>query len=220
MPASEDDTAGWAPCLNRTGTMTTLWKRPPITTHERLELEITRMKYLGGLKRARQLTPFIVEGAGSPLETNMVMIICLPPELGGEGWRIPYLNRRIALSPSAQLLSGSSFCVGDQVWPDSKLVLEENGKEYHTDRDGFAEHSGRRAALESMGYIVQEITYAQMSRYEQLEAILLSIAAQFGFSLQPRTSAFIRKRKELLALLFPRATERTCSKICSLQRYP
>ncbi len=220
MPASEDDTAGWTPCLNRTGTMTTLWKRPPITTHERFELEIARMKYLGGLKRARRLAPFIVEGAGSPLETNMVMIICLPPELGGEGWRIPYLNRRIALSPSAQLLSGSSFCVGDQVWPDSKLVLEENGKEYHADRDGFAEHSGRRAALESMGYIVQEITYAQMSHYEQLEAILLSIATQFGFSLQPRTPAFIRKRKGLLSLLFPPRYSTNMFKNHSLQCCP
>lgn len=220
MPSYEDDTAGWTPCLSRTGAMTTLWKRPSLTTRERYELETTRMKHLSGLRRARKLAPLIVEGAGSPLETNMVMIICLPPELGGEGWSIPYLNRRIALSPGARLLSGSSFCIGDQVWPDSKLVLEENGKEYHADRDGFAEHSGRRAALESMGYIVQEITYAQMSHYEQLEAILLSIATQFGFSLQPRTPAFIRKRKELLALLFPRTMERTCSTIRSTQRYP
>lgn len=202
MPGDEDVAASWAPCLSRSGAMTALWKRPPVTTRERYELEVARMRHLSGLKRARKLAPLIIEGAGSPLETNMVMIICLPPELGGEGWSAPYLNRRIALSPSAQLLSGSSFCIGDQVWPDSKLVLEENGREYHTDRDGFAEHSGRRAALESMGYTVQEITYAQMSRYEQLEAILLSIAAQFDFPLQPRTPTFIGKRKGLISLLF------------------
>lgn len=200
--AEQDEHFLWKPCLDRNKRLTTLWRRPAISSAQSFEEFAFSIRYLHGLRRIRELTPYIIDGSASPIETNMVLICCLPAHMGGEAWEHPILNMRIDLSPAAQKLSGTAYCIGDQVWPHIKLVIEENGEAYHSDRDGFALASGRRAALEAMGYIVQEINYRQMSDLEQLDQILLTIAEKAGFSSQPRTPAFIKSRYELCHDLF------------------
>ena len=202
LVTEQDEHLLWKPCLDRNKKLTTLWRRPAISSAQSFKEFSLSARYLHGLRRIRELTPYIIDGSASPIETNMVLICCLPPHMGGEEWEHPILNMRIDLSPAAQKLSYTTYCIGDQVWPNIKLIIEENGEAYHSDRDGFALASGRRAALEAMGYIVQEINYRQMSDPEQLDQILLTIAEKAGFGSQPRTPAFIKSRYELCHDLF------------------
>lgn len=80
---------------------------------------------------------------------------------------------------------------------DLKVDIELNGRAFHADERGFSLESGRRAALEAMGYRVLEITHGQMEDYDSFETISLSFADVLGFREAPRTSAFCKRRKEL-----------------------
>ena len=111
---------------------------------------------------------------------------------------------RIDFTEDAQRLSGRRYAVGDQVWPDSKIIVEVNGEAFHADRQGFKVGSGRTAALEAMGYEVFEITYDQMSDPVKLEARLAVLSKKIGFRLQRRTVRFIERRAALIDELFGR----------------
>lgn len=81
-------------------------------------------------------------------------------------------------------------------------ILEVHGEAFHADREGFRQGYGRTAALESMGYAVAELTYAQMADYHALETLMPVLAAKLGMPLKPRTAAFIKRRKHLHGELF------------------
>lgn len=192
----------WAPALDRAGHLTDLWKRPPIIRVEQLVEELSDLTAYKGNRAARLAVRFALDGAGSPLETKLALLLYLPARYGGECWRRPLLNKRIIFDQRARELSGTSSCIGDQVWENPRAVIEVNGLEYHADRDGFRIHSGRTAALQSMGYSVLEIDYQQMSDLTRFDTVIETFSRILGFPLQKRTARFLAKRDVLHQALF------------------
>lgn len=85
---------------------------------------------------------------------------------------------------------------------EPKVDLEVQGMAFHADDQGFLVASGRRTALESMGYTVLEINHEQMADLEKFDAMLPSMARAVGYPLQPRTGAFLQRRDKLHRALF------------------
>lgn len=122
--------------------------------------------------------------------------------MGGEGWPWPSLNRRIDFTSEVRAVSGSAYCVADLLWVDQRVDIEVNGMAYHADAQGFTRESGRRAALEAMGYTVLEIAYRQMADLESLDIMMETFAQRLGFPLRTRTVEFIERRRRLHKSLF------------------
>ena len=200
--AASRDLHSWTPCIGRSGEYSGMYKRPPLVSCESLQQALSELGRLHGIGVARRAAQFVHPGSGSPLETKMCMIACLPPRYGGESLPSPELNRRIAFDSQAANLAHMKSCVGDLVWPDKKVVLEVNGYEFHADRSGFKIESGREGALEAMGYTVVEITYEQMSNEVMLDLKLERLFGALGASMQKRSERFLREREDLLAALF------------------
>ena len=108
----------------------------------------------------------------------------------------------MTFTPEAELLAGMSYCKCDMLWPEQNAVVELNGMAYHADRAGFKEASGRRAALESMGFSVLEITYDQMCDITQLEILLDMMSTRLGLKPAKRSTKQIERRKKLHQELF------------------
>lgn len=193
----------WTPCVDRNGTWTSMWKRPPLTQPDLIACVITDVHGLEGRRRADRAVRYVRGGSGSPLETKVIMLICLPPMLGGEHLPFPELNRRIAFSEAARKLAGMRYCVADMLWPKQRVVVEVNGFSFHADRDGFIEHSGRRAALEADGYRVIDINYEQVAHLEQWDSMVATITEALDRRHQVRTARFLHHRDELHRQLFP-----------------
>ena len=96
----------------------------PLTTPLKINQMLTRMTGLNGAKPARRLTPYILAGAASPRETQLVLHLCLPYRMGGYGIAYPQLNPRIDLPAHVQRLTGNSVLFPDLFWPDKHIAVE------------------------------------------------------------------------------------------------
>lgn len=187
----------WQPTLTNNGTLDDLWKRPPLVTLDELELFADahpRSKGSGVYTTALGLAR---EGLASPFENQIAIALTAPAHLGGEALPVPLFNRKIGFTDAAQKLAGTTYCIGDAVWDESRTVVEANGYDYHTDDDGFYIKSGRTSALQLLGYTVHEMNYAQFKDQEQYEGIVESICISLGTEMQPRTKEFKRQNKAL-----------------------
>ena len=196
------NTLGWAPCIDRFGRITNLWKRPPLTSTEELEELLAACSRIRGIPAARTALSQVQDGSGSPLESQLFLLLCASRQYGGEQWERPSLNRHVEFTEVARNLSGQSYCVCDLLWADKKIAIEAKGKDYHADRQGFEEENGRRAALESMGYTVFDITHSQMFDLSRFDAMVETFSKQLRFSLCSRTETFLKRRKQLHDLIF------------------
>lgn len=198
----EGEPLPWEPCYDRTGKLTELWKRPPLTSVEDLAVvasQLSGVRYLDVVVRALGMCR---DGAASPAEAKANMIVCFDPRNGGEGWGDPKLNMRIPYSEKARRLARAEYAVADCLWAGEKDILEVNGEAFHADARGYRVETGRRPALESMGYEVLELTPAQMGDLETLETLLENFARQTGRVLRKRTAHFLRMREKLHGELF------------------
>ena len=197
----EGEPREWAPAYDRFGAPSGIWKHPPLTTIERLREARARVAGMPGGEVVVRALGCTLEGAASPAEVRALLLLCADTYLGGEGWPKPLLNVRIEYPEEARRLAGARSCVADSLWPGGN-ILEIHGEAFHADREGFRSGFGRTAALESMGYTVAELTYAQLADYDQLETILPVIGGKFGYRLKRRTSAFIKRHRRLHRELF------------------
>lgn len=199
-----EDKVVWTPCVDRNGSWTSIWKRPPLTSPGLIACTIADVYGLQGRRCAGRAVRYVRGGSGSPLETKVIMLICLPPMLGGEHLPFPELNRRVVFSEAASKLAGMSYCVADMLWPKQHVIAEVDGFSFHADRDGFFEHSGRRAALEADGYRVIDINYEQVVHLEQWDSMITMLAGALGRRPQARSTRFLQHRDELHDQLFSR----------------
>lgn len=198
-PSGEE--IGWAPSFDRKGRITDLWKRPPLTSVEKIG-EAADAFELGQRHPVRRALAMVCDGAASPAEVKANLLLCAKREFGGEAWERPHLNRKILFSAEAVRLAHQSQCFADSLWMGSRGVLEIQGEAFHADEEGFRVASGRTAALESMGYSVAELLNEQLASLELWDAVLPTLAKKLGFDLEPRTERFLRKRTLLHRALF------------------
>ena len=195
----------WMPSFDRLGKITDLWKRPPLTSVSEMASlldEAGAGQGVEGAETARRALETVMEGAASPEEVRAVMLLCSPTWLGGESWGRPDLNRTVLLTSSAKAIAHQARCVADVLWARQKVDLEVQGKAFHADEQGFNVATGRRPALESMGYAVLELTHEQMANLELLDAMLPTFARALGMPLRSRTPAFLKRRAALHRALF------------------
>lgn len=198
----EGEALPWSPTFDRTARLTDMWKRAPLTSTDAIAASLDRLEGVRGLPMARRALALARDGAASPEEVRAYLLLCSGWRVGGESWGTPDLNRRVDFTPEARLLARRSFAVADCLWMEPKVDLEVQGMAFHADDQGFLVASGRRTALESMGYTVLEINHEQMADLEKFDAMLPSMARAVGYPLQPRTGAFLQRRDKLHRALF------------------
>lgn len=191
----------WVPSFDRFNRLTNLWKRPPLTSTEEIIHAADLIAGTRGTKLSRKAASLAFNGAGSPLETQVALALCLSARYGGEGFPMPSFNRKVSFSADAQTLSKMKCAVADMLWEESHVILEVNGLAYHADRQGFVLSSNRRAALESMGYTVLEIDYEQFSKLEQFDVIVSTFSKALEVRPPNRSARFISQQEKLHANL-------------------
>ena len=156
-----------------------LGTRSPLTSTARLLTFLTEMypKQTAAPLVAARLA---FDGAASPMEAKLALLLSLPTRLGGFGLPRPQLNRPFALSPEAQLVYPHTPCRLDLSWPGTDLDVEYDGSGDEHSGDMHAKDVARLAALRLDGVDVLVLAKQQVYDPRAFAQMVQVIAGKLG----------------------------------------
>ena len=173
------------------------YKRPALTSKKKLEAFLARLPNVIGHKKALRALHYILDGSASPMETNLTMLLSLPPKMGGYGFALPKLNVRIDLPKPARMEIGKAFLVCDLFWLEHNIAVEYDSNIHHTGPKRIAEDSKRRNYLTSIGIKTIVVTSEQIKDVTSLEAVSRLLAGNMGRRMRHKNTNYIAARQEL-----------------------
>lgn len=176
--------------------------RHPLTCVERIEETTQMIGRVRGVAQARRALQFVLDGSGSPQETALALMLCLPKRYGGFGLPRPQMNLSLKLGESASAVWGRGNAF-DLVWAEKKVVVEYDGREGHSTFDQIERDSARRNALLVEGYTVFALTKSQLGNADAMRSIVEAVADRLGFRLYFRDSNFWSKHLTLRDRVLP-----------------
>lgn len=155
---------------------------------------------LNGAKRARCALAHVREGSHSPKETELAMKLGLPGRLGGFGLAGFEMNSPVELGEFGQHITGKSRCVPDLLWPEHRLDVEYNGREWHSFPEQRERDLRRRQALAGEGYTVLTVEQRTVESPAELRRFAdeLSLITT-GRRLRLRSARYKAKSAELFS---------------------
>jgi len=177
------------------------YNRPPLTSVAKLEVFLRSMPGTRGHQKAIRALRYLLDGSASPMETKLAMLLTLPKMLGGYGFSLPVLNKRVDLSKAEKAKFGREFYVCDMLWPDKNIAVEYDSDQQHTGSNRIASDSKRRNALASLGIRVVSVTKLQLYNSVELRRAAKTIARHMNKRLSLGNgfpAAHRELRKELL----------------------
>ena len=130
-------------------------------------------------RRARSAAPHIIDGAASPMEAKVAMLLTLPTAMGGYALPRLTLNPELRLGADARKLYPHASVRPDLYWKDARFDVEYNG-DIHEGKEGRTKDAGRRAALEAEGVTVLTITYPQVTDDDAFDVLAKRIGRAVG----------------------------------------
>lgn len=171
--------------------------KPPLTTKAALSRFVSQCEHLHGIAAAKQALRYVCDGAASPRENKLAVLLSLPTKMGGYGFSPPLMNYRFAYSPQTARLFGHNNVVIDLYWPDCKLALEYDGFEYHSTDTALTRDRRKSSELNHHGITVIRVDKAQVSTPEALFVLAKKIAYHQGSRLYRPSQRSLNKRREV-----------------------
>lgn len=196
----------WQQVIDYRGNPTSLWKRPPILSVERLHEFADLCEGVHGAKVYRRAADMVAGVTRSPLEAEAALLLTASRRLGGYGFKAE-TNHPMRLTRSARRIYQHDYCEADIYIesPDGARIVdvECQGAAVHTGDTAGTSDANRTTALESMGVSVVQITHQDVRSPERFELIAQHVAAKLGYVYPERTpkmyEAERRLRRDLVA---------------------
>lgn len=167
----------------------------PRTSKSHLRNYLAGSGSVSGVIRARRALDFICERSESPMETKLVLLLCLPSSHGGYGLPLPHLNFKLFHPQSMRKDRELYRC--DLCWPQQKLAIEYDSSQFHQGVHKQFLDSRRRIAIEHFGLHVLSVTKQQIYDALELHKLAQVIARYLGFYLRIRRKDFPSRRANL-----------------------
>lgn len=144
---------------------------PPLASALQVETFVGAVCAARGAREARRLYHYVLDGARSPMESALAILLGFPTSRGGFDLGGFEINGRIDVPLSFRpMVGGKSYLLADMLWRDKRVILEYDGVLDHTGADRIASDAGRRNALEGLGYTVMTLTKRQLRHWDELQA--------------------------------------------------
>lgn len=140
-----------------------------------------------GVKKARRAADFAFDGAASPMETKLALLLSLPTAYGGYGIPKPVLNAAVSggVLSAVPPRKGDFFLTGDLrcdlSWPEKGFALEYDSSMYHDGRVNIDSDSKRRTRLEANAVRVLSVTKGQVYDYARFDELARVVAEKIGY---------------------------------------
>lgn len=179
-----------------------LRRKEPLTTKGEFVRACSWFAGRPGVARLRRLLPFLVDGARSPMEARLTLLLCLPVRLGGYGLPWPRLNVSLPV-PSAAGACGDEPITPDLYWAAARFAIEYDSWAHHSSSTAFGADSIRRNALSLAGVTAMSVTTPQVLDTKHMDAVARVVARQVGVRLRHQFDGWaVARRTVLRARLF------------------
>lgn len=145
--------------------------RDQVCTPQMLSALIDNMPHIRGRRPAQSSVPKVLDGAGSPMEAALALILSTARELGGYGLERPELNHALPVEGRARKLWVDDYITPDLLWEAIKLVIEYDSDLHHSASSRIANDARRRDVLTEMGYRVITVTTEHLRSFREVERI-------------------------------------------------
>lgn len=174
--------------------------RPALTTPDDIRRYVDAASGVRGTKRMRLVKDYLVAGAASPEEANVVILLVAPCRMGGYGLPLPVLNKPIKLTVNGK----SEERRPDTLWEADRIILEYLGDRYHNRLDRYGPDAARKTHLQEAGYTVIDVTKHQTASKQELDSIVAVIRTRMNLPPLVQSEEFARRNEQLRAELFER----------------
>lgn len=175
-----------------------LHERAPLMSVAEARDYLDAAKGIRGARKVRTLINYVLDGAASPEEANVAIVLVLPERMGGYGLPLPVLNEPVLASKAGEQEERRP----DILWREFKLIVEYLGDAFHNRSDRFGPDAARKVHLQEAGYTVIDLTRYQTTRKEELESVVTTIRKRMGLKPLQQDEAFVRRNAELRRELF------------------
>lgn len=173
----------------------------PIATLSEMRGFLERHSSIAGSRNARRALGHAIERLGSPAETALYLMLCLPRRMGGFGFPHPVANGTITPSSSRRTRVSQSEFHPDLLWPKARLILEYDSDEHHRLPQQAARDAKRRNDLEILGFDVIVATRVILRNVSLFDKMADQIRLRLGLRATIRTEKWLQQRTELRQLL-------------------
>lgn len=176
----------------------------PITSVNALQTYLEGANGCYGANKARNALRWVIDGARSPLEAEVAMLVALPVRLGGYGFKKPLINYQLdAKKFDSQTLDRAdrSYYEIDLYWKDAHVGLEYDGVP-HYDRDQVRSDKRRLNSLLANGERILVVMYDQLVEKENRETLMNQLAKLLHVPLRKASKEDTEARDALNGLLF------------------
>lgn len=161
---------------------------------------------LHGVKRLDAVLGHIAAGSASPRETAVCLLLCLPTVWGGYGLPWPQVNYPLPVHASHLETLGRKSYRFDLCWPESKVALEYDSSEFHSDAVRLALDAEKRTTAQKLGYTVVSLTNGQLRNVDAMDELAAFLSAKLGRRFRIRAKGFALKQHVLRATLLDPAS--------------
>jgi len=178
--------------------------REPVASVKSIRSFLDLSAHAKGIKKSRLALKYVIDGAYSPMEGKLAVLVVLPLFLGGYGLKRPVLNKYIRLSPDAAALLKRETCCCDIVWEEEKVILEYDSNLTHLTKEQHSYDKRKYNALTMSGYKVFSVTADQIQNFKAVENLFENLRK--ALHIKSRADAWVKyeeKRWEVVhELLF------------------
>lgn len=184
-----------------------LKSRAALTSVQALRDYLDKLDATCGGKRetaSRQALHHALDGAASPMEMKLALMLTLPSWMGGYHLPAPQLNAPVHLGHEAFRIYPHSPCRLDLYWAHAALDVEYDGGEGHDELlvpGAFAKDVARRNALEHEGITVMELTALQLADAEVFDRLVRTIGERISHRVRIRRADCPVRREHLRSTL-------------------
>lgn len=150
-----------------------------------------------GRRKALQAVQYIQNNSSSPMESKLYMQLCLPNFLGGCGFPKAVLNKPVQVESKQYYL--------DIYFPGTRLGIEYDSFEYHSNARSFSQDNLRDAKLRTASYRLIHVKPGQLNDLEAFQDLVTNISHQLKQPIRIRTPKFFKPFKELFHFFKPSA---------------
>lgn len=173
------------------------YARDPLASKQSVARLLDRSPSAPSSRKLRRALPLLQEGAASPMEAALALMLCLPPRFGGYGIPNPILNFKHKTGAHMKKITRQSSFACDLYWPDERLGVEYDSDEHHNEANDVDQDAIRKNSL--LGFDIDVIT---VRRNQLMDANLFDrtahlVAKRLGVRIRPRASDWMMKRYAL-----------------------